>query len=154
MFISQIVTRATSFVKHSYIGCALENPKSFYFDLYNVMPCVVRICALPDLSCIKLNAKTFCSCWSRYRLQPPPNKKASRFPTCLGCIRKRKRRQLERIFRQFKEENRRFSGAKSRFPDAEMAEKTPRWSLREFFRYTLGCIRKRKKRQHERVIRR
>ena len=43
----------------------------------------------------------------------------------LGCIWKRKRRQHERIFRQFKEENRRFSGAKSRFPDAEMAEKTP-----------------------------
>ena len=29
------------------------------------------------------------------------------------------------------------SGVKSRFSDAEMAEKTPRWSLREFFRYTL-----------------
>ena len=55
----------------------------------------------------------------------------------LGGIWKRKRRQHERIFRQFKKGNRRFSGAKSRFSDAEMAEKTPWWSLREFFRYTL-----------------
>ena len=60
----------------------------------------------------------------------------------LGCIWKRKRRQHERIFRQFKEGSRRFSGAKSRLSDAEMAEKTPWWSLREFFRYALECIRK------------
>ncbi len=51
-------------------------------------------------------------------------------PSKETCLRprvylKRKRRQRERIFRQFKERNRRFSGAKSRFSDAEMAEKTP-----------------------------
>ena len=138
MFISQIVTRATVFVKHSYIGCALEIQNHFILIYITSCRASSEFVPSPDLSCIKLNAKTFCSCWSRYRLQPPPSKKASRFPTCLGCIRKRKKRQLERIFCQFKEENRRFSGAKSRFSDAEMAEKTPRWSLREFFRYTLS----------------
>ena len=68
MFISQIVTRATVFVKHSYIGCALEKTISILFHgpLFSkkygsfaifIMLCIVRICALPDLSCIKLNTK-------------------------------------------------------------------------------------------------
>lgn len=83
MFISQIVTRATSFVKHSYIGCALENPKSFYFDLYNVMPCVVRICALPRFILYKAECKNVL-----FMLEPlsPPTaakQKSKSFPDLL-----------------------------------------------------------------------
>ena len=39
--------------------------------------------------------------------------------------------------RQFKEETRRLSSAKSRVDDAEMAQKTPKLRIREFLRHTL-----------------
>ena len=39
--------------------------------------------------------------------------------------------------RQFKEEIRRLSSAKSRIDDAEMAEKTPKLRIKEFLRHTL-----------------
>ena len=39
--------------------------------------------------------------------------------------------------RQFKEETRRLSSAKSRIDDAEMAEKTPKLRIKEFLRHTL-----------------
>ena len=50
----------------------------------------------------------------------------------LGCVSKRKSCKFERIFRQIKDEGRRFSGAKSRSSDAKMAEKTPKLQFREF----------------------
>ena len=40
--------------------------------------------------------------------------------------------------RQFKEETRRLSSAKSRVDDAEMAQKTPKLRIREFLRHTLS----------------
>ena len=47
-------------------------------------------------------------------------------------------RKFEWIFRQFKEEPRRLSSAKSRGDDAEMAEKPPKLRIKEFLRHTLG----------------
>ena len=46
-------------------------------------------------------------------------------------------RKFEWILRQFKEETRRLSSAKSRVDDAEMAQKTPKLRIREFLRHTL-----------------
>ena len=46
-------------------------------------------------------------------------------------------RRFEWIFRQFKEEIRRLSSAKSRVDDAEMAEKTPKLRIKEFLRHSL-----------------
>ena len=43
--------------------------------------------------------------------------------------------------RQFKEETRRLSSAKSRVDDAEMAQKTPKLRIREFLRHTLVPFR-------------
>ncbi len=40
--------------------------------------------------------------------------------------------------RQFKEETRRLSSAKSRVDDAEMTQKTPKLRIREFLRHTLA----------------
>ena len=56
----------------------------------------------------------------------------------LECVSKRKIRKFEWILRQFKEETRRLSSAKSRVDDAEMAQKTPKLRIREFLRHTLG----------------
>ena len=58
---------------------------------------------------------------------------------CLECVSKRKIRKFEWILRQFKEETRRLSSAKSRVDDAEMAQKTPKLRIREFLRHTLSC---------------
>ena len=55
----------------------------------------------------------------------------------LECVSKREIRRFEWIFRQFKEETRRLSSAKSRVDDAEMAEKTPKLWIKEFLRHTL-----------------
>ena len=55
----------------------------------------------------------------------------------LECVSKREIRKFEWIFRQFKEEIRRLSSAKSRIDDAEMAEKTPKLRIKEFLRHTL-----------------
>ena len=55
----------------------------------------------------------------------------------LECVSKRKIRKFEWILRQFKEETRRLSSAKSRVDDAEMAQKTPKLRIREFLRHTL-----------------
>jgi hypothetical protein len=55
----------------------------------------------------------------------------------LECVSKRESRKFEWIFRQFKEEIRRLSSAKSRIDDAEMAEKTPKLRIKEFLRHTL-----------------
>ena len=57
----------------------------------------------------------------------------------LECVSKREIRKFEWIFRQFKEEIRRLSSAKSRIDDAEMAEKTPKLRIKEFLRHTLMC---------------
>ena len=57
---------------------------------------------------------------------------------CLECVSKRKIRKFEWILRQFKEETRRLSSAKSRVDDAEMAQKTPKLRIREFLRHTLN----------------
>ena len=57
---------------------------------------------------------------------------------CLECVSKREIRKFEWIFRQFKEEIRRLSSAKSRIDDAEMAEKTPKLRIKEFLRHTLA----------------
>ena len=89
------------------------------------MPCVVRICALPRFILYKAECKNVL-----FMLEPlsPPTaakQKSKSFPDLLRVYPKRKRRQHERIFRQFKEGNRRFSGAKSRFSDTEMTEKPP-----------------------------
>ncbi len=56
----------------------------------------------------------------------------------LECVSKRKIRKFEWILRQFKEEARRLSSAKSRVDDAEMAQKTPKLRIREFLRHTLS----------------
>ena len=56
----------------------------------------------------------------------------------LECASKRKIRKVEWILRQFKEETRRLSSAKSRVDDAEMAQKTPKLRIREFLRHTLN----------------
>ena len=56
----------------------------------------------------------------------------------LECVSKREIRKFEWIFRQFKEEIRRLSSAKSRIDDAEMAQKTPKLRIREFLRHTLA----------------
>ena len=48
------------------------------------------------------------------------------------CVTKRESCKFEWIFRQLKDVCRRFSGAKSRCTDAEMAEKTPKLQLKEF----------------------
>ena len=55
----------------------------------------------------------------------------------LECVSKRKIRKFEWILRQFKEETRRLSSAKSRVDDAEMAQKTPKLRIKEFLRHTL-----------------
>ena len=55
----------------------------------------------------------------------------------LECVSKREIRRFEWIFRQFKEEIRRLSSAKSRVDDAEMAEKTPKLRIKEFLRHAL-----------------
>ena len=60
---------------------------------------------------------------------------------CLECVSKMKIRKFEWILRQFKEETRRLSSAKSRVDDAEMAQKTPKLRIREFLRHTLlECV--------------
>ncbi len=58
----------------------------------------------------------------------------------LECVSKREIRRFEWIFRQFKEEIRRLSSAKSRVDDAEMAEKTPKLRIKEFLGHTLAGI--------------
>ena len=55
----------------------------------------------------------------------------------LECVSKREIRKFEWILRQFKEEIRRLSSAKSRIDDAEMAQKTPKLRIKEFLRHTL-----------------
>ena len=55
----------------------------------------------------------------------------------LEGVSKRKIRKFEWILRQFKEETRRLSSAKSRIDDAEMAQNTPKLRIREFLRHTL-----------------
>ena len=55
-------------------------------------------------------------------------------------VSKRKIRKFEWILRQFKEETRRLSSAKSRVDDAEMAQKTPKLRIREFLRHTLELM--------------
>ena len=62
----------------------------------------------------------------------------------LECVSKRKIRKFEWILRQFKEETRRLSSAKSRVDDAEMAQKTPKLRIRELLRHALGRSRRRK----------
>ena len=62
---------------------------------------------------------------------------ASLANNALECVSKREIRKFEWIFRQFKEEIRRLSSAKSRIDDAEMAEKTPKLRIKEFLRHTL-----------------
>ena len=59
------------------------------------------------------------------------------FTDRLECVSKREIRKFEWIFRQFKEEIRRLSSAKSRIDDAEMTEKTPKLRIKEFLRHTL-----------------
>ena len=49
-------------------------------------------------------------------------------------------RRFEWILRQFKEETRRLSSAKSRVDDAEMAQKPPKLRIREFLRHTLAVV--------------
>ena len=58
----------------------------------------------------------------------------------LGCVSGGIIRKFEWIFRQFKEEIRRLSSAKSRIDDAEMAERRPKLRIKEFLRHTLGCV--------------
>ena len=55
----------------------------------------------------------------------------------LECVSSGTIRKFEWILRQFKEETRRLSSAKSRIDDAEMAQKTPKLRIREFLRHTL-----------------
>ncbi len=55
----------------------------------------------------------------------------------LECVSSGTIRKFEWILRQFKEETRRLSSAKSRVDDAEMAQKTPKLRIREFLRHTL-----------------
>ena len=58
----------------------------------------------------------------------------------LECVSKREIRKFEWIFRQFKEEIRRLSSAKSRIDDAEMAERRPKLRIKEFLRHTLAAL--------------
>ena len=58
-------------------------------------------------------------------------------PYCLRVCLKREIRKFEWISRQFKEETRRLSSAKSRVDDAEMAQRRPKLRIREFLRHTL-----------------
>ena len=60
-----------------------------------------------------------------------------KYQLLLECVSKRKIRKFEWILRQFKEETRRLSSAKSRVDDAEMAQKPPKLRIREFLRHTL-----------------
>ena len=55
----------------------------------------------------------------------------------LECVSSGTIRKFEWILRQFKEETRRLSSAKSRVDDAEMAQKTPKLRIGEFLRRTL-----------------
>ena len=55
----------------------------------------------------------------------------------LECVSSGTIRKFEWIFRQFKEEIRRLSSAKSRIDDAEMAERRPKLRIKEFLRHTL-----------------
>ena len=55
----------------------------------------------------------------------------------LECVSSGTIRKFEWILRQFKEETRRLSSAKSRVDDAEMAEKTPKLRIKEFLRHAL-----------------
>ena len=55
----------------------------------------------------------------------------------LECVSSGTIRKFEWIFRQFKEETRRLSSAKSRVDDAEMAERRPKLRIKEFLRHTL-----------------
>ena len=56
----------------------------------------------------------------------------------LECVSKREISKFEQILRQFKEETRRLSSAKSRVDDAEMAQKMPKLRIKEFLRHTLA----------------
>ena len=67
-----------------------------------------------------------------------PNQNANGSCTGLECVSKRKIRKFEWILRQFKEETRRLSSAKSRVDDAEMAQNTPKLRIREFLRHALS----------------
>ncbi|MCI5550603.1 MAG: hypothetical protein MR418_05060, partial [Clostridiales bacterium] len=58
----------------------------------------------------------------------------------LECVSSGTIRKFEWILRQFKEETRRLSSAKSRVDDAEMAQKTPKLRIREFLRHTLADL--------------
>ena len=60
----------------------------------------------------------------------------------LECVSKREIRKFGQILRQFKEETRRLSSAKSRVDDAEMAQKMPKLQIKEFLRHTLRAITK------------
>ena len=55
----------------------------------------------------------------------------------LECVSSGTIRKFEWILRQFKEETRRLSSAKSMVDDAEMAQNTPKLRIREFLRHTL-----------------
>ena len=57
--------------------------------------------------------------------------------TSLECVSSGTIRKFEWILRQFKEETRRLSSAKSRVDDAEMAQRRPKLRIREFLRHTL-----------------
>ena len=50
----------------------------------------------------------------------------------LECVSKREICKFEQILRQFKEETRRLSSAKSRVDDAEMAQRRPKLQIKEF----------------------
>ena len=58
----------------------------------------------------------------------------------LECVSSGTIRKFEWIFRQFKEETRRLSSAKSRVDDAEMAQKMPKLQIKEFLRHTLVSV--------------
>ena len=60
---------------------------------------------------------------------------------CLECVSSGTIRRPKWILRQFKEETRRLSSAKSRVDDAEMAQKTPKLRIMEFLRHTLNKAR-------------
>ena len=61
-------------------------------------------------------------------------------PCVLECVSKREIRKFEWILRQFKEETRRLSSAKSRVDDAEMAQRRPKLRTPEFLRQTLAAF--------------
>ena len=67
---------------------------------------------------------------------------AQRYFLSLECVSKREIRKFEWIFRQFKEEIRRLSSAKSRIDDAEMAQKPPKLRIKEFLRHILKSIQR------------